>query len=254
MTLLSSDMDAAERRELNRPCSPVISLKYPRTLEPVQYSENDFQGLVRELRDALEPSPPAIRANSPDYHLFMDEDAPDIAADTHQWDDVPYREPDSADVVMVLIGVTGPPAFRSFIEATIGLPSKVSATTLLNHIIAPENQSPLTVAGRYIGKMKTAGLFVGKSGHIWDITKPGWTSPSLGFLQLGLFDDIVSGRAAQLPYHMLTPALESDERQRLLELYLLPEDTRLYSLYLYREVREIIQPVWYWLISLIGGH
>lgn len=240
--------------QLMRPSSPIVAEESDRTLQTVRYEEEIFQSLLHDLRMAVLPhapilSPPSPRPNS----LMSDINVSDTsnmavlmsdnnASDTPAMADGDPQPTLSHTQAALYIGLGGRRSYLEFIS--LKMPESVPAADLLNYILKPTDESPLTLTGRVLGKLGTDGLYVGKSMHIFDITKAGWSSPSLGFLELGLLNDVLEGNTAQLPYHYVRPSLASEERGRVLESYALSEDARIYSVYLYREVRVTIWPDW----------
>jgi hypothetical protein len=223
-----------------RPSSPIV-IESERVLEIDSYDERTFQVMLHDLRAAAFPHALRPSLNPPTIETDITVQAPISGGDENSnfaalGDSTsPERAPGTPQTEAALyIGIAGRRSFLELLPSNI--PHDIAAIDLIKPIIEPRRGTQETLSGRIIGKMGRNQVYIGKSRHIFDIAQHGWSAPLLGFVELGLLQDVLDGVHVQSPYRLVTPAVASEQRSLLLSSNDLPEDTRVYMLYLYREV------------------
>lgn len=204
-----------------RPTSPV-TVHDKRFLEKVSYNDVSFQHVLSALRRVTFPG--LLHAES---HVNA----------AH------YEAPlgPEGTLAVLYLGITGRSLpLEPLPNKTLNLPFHASIATILEYLLNPPEGSEISRAGRLLGKKDQSGLLVGKGDQALNMGEAGWALESRGFRYVGRLDEVL-GTAGNASGHSVAPSAASVERTSLLLDDDYPDNTRVYSLYIYYEVSLSIQ-------------
>lgn len=203
-----------------RPASPV-TVEDKRFLEKVSYIDVSFQHVLSALRRATLPGLPHTESHVNSAH-----------------DEAPL-EPESTLAVLYL-GITGRSLPLEPLPKALKLPFNAPISTILEYLLNPPEGSEISRAGRLLGKKDQSGLLIGRGDRALNMGEVGWALESRGFRCVGPLDEVL-GTAGNASGYIVTPSTASAERTNLLLDDDYPDNTRVYTLYIYYKVSLSIQ-------------